>query len=87
MFKKLLITCDEGTTICDKSQYKEASFYELVQLNLHIFMCKICSLYSRQNRKMSKFYKMNSLECKKKQNCLSETDKNALKKQIEEFKI
>ena len=28
MFKNFKITCDEATTICDKSQYKEASFLD-----------------------------------------------------------
>ena len=87
MFKKFNITCDEATTICDKSQYKEASFYEKIQLNWHIFMCNICSLYSKQNNKMSNLFKMRSLDCKKETKCFSETEKESLKKKLEDFKI
>ena len=36
------INCDEATTICDKNQYKEASFWEKLKLGIHIFICKKC---------------------------------------------
>ncbi|MBP9599913.1 MAG: hypothetical protein KBE41_00295 [Lutibacter sp.] len=50
------ITCDEATSICDKSQYNEASFLEILKLRLHLFLCKKCGLYSKQNTIMSKCY-------------------------------
>jgi hypothetical protein len=87
MFKKFNITCDEATTICDKSQYNEASLTEKIQLNWHIFRCKICSIYVKQNRKMTNLFKMKSADCKDENNCMSNTDKEALKRQLEEFKI
>jgi hypothetical protein len=87
MFKKFNITCDEATTICDKSQYNEASLIEKIQLNWHIFRCKICSIYVKQNRKMTNLFKMKSADCKDENNCMSNTDKEALKRQLEEFKI
>ncbi|MDD7915562.1 hypothetical protein [Polaribacter ponticola] len=86
MFKKLKITCDEATTICDKSQYKEASLFELIKLNFHFIGCKICRLYTKQNSKMSGLFKIKSLDCKDKNNCMSKADKEALKKQFEEIK-
>ena len=82
MFKKINITCDEATTICDKSQYGEASLYEKIKLNLHLFICKICALYSKQNSKMTHFYKIKSTNCKKETNCLSKAEKEVLKKQF-----
>ena len=87
MFKKLHLTCDEATTICDKSQYNEASFFEKIQLNLHFLGCKICRLYTKQNTRMSGLFKMKSKDCKSKINCLSSTDKEVLKKQLKEFKV
>tara|TARA_R110000787_G_scaffold17133_6_gene54074 strand:+ start:4838 stop:5110 length:273 start_codon:yes stop_codon:yes gene_type:complete len=57
MFKKLNITCDEATTICDKNQYGEASFFDKVKLNIHFIGCKICALYSKQNKLLSRLYK------------------------------
>ena len=87
MFEKLRITCNEATTICDKSQYKEASFIEKIKLNLHFLTCEICRLYTKQNNKMSRLFKTNSLDCKRRINCLSKADKEVLKKQLEEYKV
>ncbi len=40
MFKKLNITCKQAVAICDKSQYKEATFFEKIQLNIHFYAVK-----------------------------------------------
>ena len=79
MFKFFKITCDEATTICDKSQYGEASIYERMQLSWHLVVCKICILYSKQNRKMSDILKLKSGNCKKNNPCFSQKEKEALK--------
>ena len=47
------ITCDEATEICDKNQYKEASLWERIKLGIHLFLCKKCGLYAKQNKMMS----------------------------------
>lgn len=47
------ITCNEATEICDKSQYKEASVWEKIKLGTHLFLCKKCGLYAKQNKMMS----------------------------------
>ena len=54
MSNKFFISCDEATTICNKSQYKEASFWEIIKLKIHILGCKICGLYSKQNAILTK---------------------------------
>lgn len=82
MFKKFFITCDEATTICDKTQYGEASFYEKLQLNWHLLVCKICSMYTKQNRTMTKVFKMKAADCKKEDKCLTKADKDALKEEF-----
>lgn len=87
MFKKLFITCDEATMICDKSQYNESTLFEKIQLNLHFLRCKICRLYTKQNNKMSDLFKMKAADCQKEKPCLSASDKEAFKKQLEEFKV
>jgi|TARA_B100000768_G_scaffold128378_1_gene118992 hypothetical protein len=87
MFKKLKITCDEATTICDKSQYNEASFFEKIQLNWHLFNCKLCSLYVKQNRKMTSLFQMKSADCKEETKCLSKMDKEAFKKELEKLEV
>ena len=87
MFKFLFITCDEATMICDKSQYGEATAWEKIKLNIHFLQCKICRMYTKQNNKMSDLFKMKAADCKKEKPCLSASDKEAFKKQLEEFKV
>lgn len=54
---KFKLTCDEATTICDKSQYKESTLLERLSLNLHFIKCKYCKCYSQQNTYLSSLYK------------------------------
>ena len=54
MSKNFFISCDEATTICNKSQYKEASLWEIVKLKIHVFGCKVCGRYSKQNGTLTK---------------------------------
>lgn len=82
MFKKLKITCDEATTICDKNQYGEASFLELFKLNLHFLQCRICARYTKQNGILTRLYKGQAKSCKSLEHCMSTDDKEALKKAL-----
>ena len=50
---KIKFTCEEATTICTKSQYKEASFLEKLKLQFHLIYCKKCRMFSRQNSSLS----------------------------------
>jgi len=83
MSNKLFISCDEATTICTKNQYKEASFWEKIKLNIHLLTCKICGLYSKQNTKLTEVCDkhLHKTECEHK---LSEKDKKVLKKKLAE---
>lgn len=85
MFKKFKLTCNEATTICDKAQYGEASFYEKIQLNWHLIICKICAMYTKQNSKMSDIFKMKAANCKSEKKCLSKQDKDILKEQLHQL--
>ena len=53
MSRKILINCEEATSICNKNQYKEATFWDKIRLNIHILMCKYCKKYSTQNQIIS----------------------------------
>ena len=86
MFKNLKITCDQATTICDKNQYGEASIKELIKLNIHLIICRICIRYSKQNVTLSNFYKGYSKNCKGIAHCMSVEDKEALKASLEQNK-
>ncbi|WP_233898487.1 hypothetical protein [Tenacibaculum piscium] len=82
MFKKLKISCNKATTICNKAQYKEASLIEKIQLYTHLIACEICSRYSKQNTKMSHIFKMNANICNNEMLCLSSKEKEKLKKEL-----
>ena len=82
MFKKLRITCNEATTVCDKSQYGEASFLEKIKLIWHLFKCKVCSLYVSQNKTLTRVCKLKASDCKKKSNCLSTVEKELIKENL-----
>lgn len=86
MLKKFRLTCDEATTICDKNQYGEASFMELLKLQLHFLECKICPKYTKQNMLLTKIYKKKAKVDKEAIDklCMSLKDKEAMKKAFEE---
>jgi len=81
MSKKIMINCDEASTICDKSQYCEAGFFDKLRLQMHLFLCKKCGLYSEQNKTMSKIFKTHLLNHS--HMSLKKKDKEALKTHFE----
>lgn len=85
MLKKFHITCNEATTICDKSQYNEASFFEIIKLRFHLLFCNYCGLYSKQNNTISLLCKKKASDSKHKTYCISSEDKALLKKQLQEL--
>lgn len=87
MFKKLKITCDEATTICDKNQYGEATIIDKIKLNIHFIKCKICSLYTKQNTTLTKIYgkKAKLDQTHKATLCMSDEEKNKLRKELEKL--
>lgn len=59
---KIFISCDEAGHTCDKNQYKEASFWSKVLLNIHLIYCRACREYTKKNIKLSKLMKKNDVE-------------------------
>ncbi len=84
MSKAIKITCNEATTICDKNQYKEATFLEKIKLLWHLFLCKYCKSYSIQNKTLSRVFKKQAYSCKNIQHCMSKEDKETLKIKLKE---
>lgn len=88
MSKKFSINCDEATTICDKSQYGDATLWEKIQLNWHIVICGFCKKYTRQNSLMTKLFD-SYLENPCKKNELEKEEKaeleRVLRKKLEEL--
>ncbi|EAR02154.1 glycine dehydrogenase [Maribacter sp. HTCC2170] len=48
-----MISCDEAAIICNKKQYKEATFIEKIKLMFHILICKTCSKFSKKNSELT----------------------------------
>lgn len=82
MSKKVMINCDEATSICNKSQYCEASFSDKLRLGIHNFLCKKCKLYSEQNTFMTKLFNVHLHKNDTEQKLCSE-DKEGLQKNIQ----
>ena len=78
------LSCDEATKICDKNQYKEASIWELIKLNIHLFLCKKCGLYTKQNTIMTKCYDKHQDQVKNGSACLKEDEKEVMKEELVE---
>ncbi|MGI9530170.1 hypothetical protein [Lutimonas sp.] len=76
-----IISCDEATTICDKNQYGEASLYDKIRLNWHLFMCKFCMSYTKQNNIMSQIFGKNLKPCEGLEK-MSEEEKKELEKNL-----
>ena len=51
------INCNQGKMLCDKNQYKEASFLEKIKLNFYLLVCSECRKYTSKNIKLSKAMK------------------------------
>lgn len=72
-----MISCEKAALICNKSQYKEASFLEIIKLRFHLAICKTCASFSKKNADLTTLCEKASLKS------LSESDKEAMKKRLE----
>lgn len=54
MSNKIIIPCDEANHVCDKTQYKEASLWEKIKLNIHLIYCNACRKYTKRNTQLTK---------------------------------
>jgi hypothetical protein len=68
--------CENANHVCDKSQYKEASFLERVKLTIHLIYCRACRKYSARNNKLSDAIKISELKP------ISKEDKKDLKERL-----
>ncbi|MBT0607471.1 hypothetical protein [Aequorivita echinoideorum] len=50
----LFIKCEEAQQICDKSQYKETSFFQKIIHFFHLAICKFCRTYTKSNTQLTK---------------------------------
>ena len=74
---KVIIPCDEAKLNCDKTQYKEATLWEKIKLNIHLIYCRFCRDYSINNTKLTQTIKDSKVEC------LDKNGKEAMRKDFE----
>ncbi len=84
MSKKVMINCNEASSICNKNQYCKTSFLDKLKLGIHNFLCKRCKLYSEQNELMTKIFKIHLHKSKDVKLCTEDKDvlRNNLRKKI-----
>lgn len=81
MSKKLLISCEEATSICNKNQYGEASMWDKIRLGLHSMGCVHCKNYSSQNNILTKIMGKHKESCSNSGH-LTDEDKVELKENL-----
>ncbi len=73
-----MISCEKASVICNKTQYKEASFNERLKLRLHLILCDTCSKFAADNKKLTSLCEKANLHG------LSEQEKTLMKHQLRE---
>ena len=71
-----MISCQEAAVICNKAQYREASFLEILKLKFHVLICKTCSKYTKKNTKLTSLCDQARLKA------LSEKEKLEMKQKL-----
>ncbi len=70
------MNCKDANHICDKTQYKESSFWEKVKLNFHLLYCRACRKYTANNGKLTKVIGKSKIET------IKQSDKERMKEQL-----
>ncbi|KAB1067500.1 hypothetical protein F6U93_10660 [Tamlana haliotis] len=60
---RIFMPCEEASQVCDKVQYKEASLWEKIKLNLHVVLCMSCRKHTKVNTKLSECIKKSNIDC------------------------
>ena len=74
-----MISCEEATIICNKTQYKEASLLEKLKLRLHIIVCKTCGKYVKKNTRLTDLCNKAPL------NSLTQAEKETIKERLAKY--
>ncbi|WP_299608545.1 hypothetical protein [uncultured Aquimarina sp.] len=78
----LFVSCEQAKFICDKNQYGEASFLEIIKLNIRLVYCKVTRAYSKRNTKLTKTIKNSNVQVM--ETSIKEKMKEQLRKKLAE---
>jgi hypothetical protein len=56
------IKCNQAGHICNKSQYDEAKFWEILKLKIHHLYCEVCRKHSKRNATLTQLVKSSKIE-------------------------
>ncbi len=70
------ISRERAKQLCTKSQYGEATWWELVQLNIYLFFSKECADFSAKNSKLTSLCEQADMQV------ISEEEKKAMKESL-----
>lgn len=73
-----MISCEKAAKICNKLQYKEASFLEKISLKFHLLICKTCPQFSKKNTEFTSLCQKAHLQS------LTEQEKIKMKQKLQE---
>ncbi len=72
-----MISCEKAAIICNKTQYREATFMEKLKLQFHLLICKTCSAFTKKNTELTTLCEKANLQS------LSEQEKLKMKEQLQ----
>jgi len=75
-----MVSCEKATLICNKAQYGEASFVDILRMKLHHLICKTCAKHSSCNTQLT------SLCQKAKLRHLSQAEKDKMKETLSQHR-
>ncbi len=71
-----MISCEKAAIICNKTQYREATFFEKMKLKFHLLVCRTCSKFSKKNTHFTSLCNQANLQS------LSNKDKELMKDKL-----
>lgn len=74
----MMISCEKAALICNKTQYREATFMGKMKLRFHLFICKTCPSFSKRNSQLTSICDKANLQS------LSELQKEDMKKALQD---
>ncbi|MDB4292341.1 hypothetical protein N9954_02980 [Maribacter sp.] len=74
----MMISCEKAALICNKTQYREATFMEKMKLRFHLLMCKTCPSFTKRNTQLTSICDKANLQS------LTELQKEVMKKELQD---
>ena len=74
----MMISCEKAAKICCKTQYREATLFEKIQLNFHLIICRTCKAFSKKNKLLTGLCEEAELKS------LSQKEKEEMKQKLQE---